>query len=134
APPCAERGAGAQRPPADPLLSLARGVRSVGKLLAPVTEPLSPVMARRGMSRRLDAFDVPLDALRSAGHAVDGSLNDAFLAAIAGGMRRYHEHHEAPVESLRVTMPINLRRDGDRSASNRFTPARFAMPVSTVDP
>lgn len=120
--------------PLDPLASLVRGARSVGKLLAPVLEPLSPVMTQRGMSRRLDAFDVPLDAMRAAAHAVDGSVNDAFLASVAGAMRRYHELHDAPVEALRVTMPINLRRADDRSASNRFTPARFAIPVATVDP
>ena len=120
--------------PLDPVASMARGVRSIGKLLAPVTEPLSPVMTGRGMSRWLDAFDVSLDEMRSAAHAVDGSLNDAFLAAVAGAMRLYHERHDAPVNALRVTMPINLRRDDDPSASNRFTPARFAIPVATVDP
>jgi WS/DGAT/MGAT family acyltransferase len=120
--------------PAEQFTSLARGVRSVGKLLAPVTEPLSPVMKHRGMSRSLDAFDVPMDSMLAAAHAVEGSLNDSFLAAIAGAMRIYHERHGAPVDALRVTMPINLRRADDPTGSNRFTPARFAIPVSTVDP
>lgn len=120
--------------PVEQFASLARGVRSVGKLLAPVTEPLSPVMTGRGMSRWLDAFDVPLESMLAAAHAVNGSLNDSFLAAIAGGMRRYHECHGAPVDALRVTMPINMRRADDPTGSNRFTPARFAIPVSTVDP
>jgi diacylglycerol O-acyltransferase / wax synthase len=120
--------------PLDPVASVARGVRSIGKLLAPVTEPLSPVMTGRGMSRWLDAFDVSLAEMRAAAHVVDGSVNDAFLAAVAGAMRRYHERHDVPVDALRVTMPINLRRADDPSASNRFTPARFAIPISTVDP
>jgi WS/DGAT/MGAT family acyltransferase len=124
----------AARNPLEPVASFGRGVRSVGKLLAPVVEPLSPVMTERGMSRWLDVFDVPLDAMRAAAHVADGALNDAFLAAVAGAMRLYHECHDAPVEQLRVTMPINLRRSGDVSASNRFTPARFAIPVATVDP
>lgn len=111
----------------------ARQLRSVGKLLAPVTKPSSPIMTERGLSRRFDAFDIPLESLLAAAHAADSSLNDAFLAAIAGGMRLYHEHHGAPVASLRVTMPINLRRPGDPAGSNRFTPARFTLPVATVD-
>lgn len=111
----------------------ARQLRSVGKLLAPVTKPSSPIMTERGLSRRFDAFDIPLDAIRAAAHVAGGSLNDAFLAAIAGGMRRYHEQHGAPVAALRVTMPINLRRPGDPAGSNRFTPARFTLPVATVD-
>ena len=111
-----------------------RSVQSVAKLLAPVSTPMSTVMIRRGMSRRLEQFDVPLDALLAAAHAADSSLNDAFLASIAGGMRRYHEHHGVPVEGLRVTMPINLRRPDDPQGSNRFVPARLVIPVSTLDP
>ena len=110
-----------------------RQVRSIGKLLAPVTTPLSPVMTERGLSRRLDAFDIPLDPLLAAAHAADSSLNDAFLASVAGGMHRYHDRHDAPVSALRVTMPINIRRPGDPPGSNRFTPARFTLPVSMVD-
>jgi diacylglycerol O-acyltransferase / wax synthase len=113
--------------------SATREARSIGKLVAPVTQPMSPVMSSRGMSRRLDVFDVPLDALLASAHSVEGSLNDAFLASVTGGMRRYHERHKAPVGSLRVTMPINIRKSDDPDGSNRFTPARFALPVSTVD-
>jgi diacylglycerol O-acyltransferase / wax synthase len=113
--------------------SIVRQLRSIGKLLAPVTQPLSPIMTDRGLSRRLDSFDAPFDALIAAAHTAGSSLNDAFLAAVAGGMRRYHELHKAPVEALRVTMPINLRRPGDPPGSNRFTPARFTIPIGTVD-
>jgi diacylglycerol O-acyltransferase / wax synthase len=116
------------------LTSTARNTRSIGKLLAPVTRPLSPVMNHRGLARRLDVFDIPLEALLGAAHAADSSLNDAFLASIAGGMRIYHDRHGARVGSLRVTMPINLRRSGDPAGGNRFTPARFTLPVSTIDP
>ncbi len=111
-----------------------RDTRSVAKLLAPVSRPLSPIMTGRGMSRRLDSFDVPLDALVGAAHAAEGTLNDAFLAGIAGGMRLYHERHASPVSKLRVTMPISLRRPGDPPGGNRFAPARFVLPISTIDP
>ena len=110
-----------------------RSVQSVAKLLAPVSTPLSTVMTERGMARRLDQFDVPLDALLAAAHAAGSSLNDAFLAGISGGMRRYHDHHGAPVDALRVTMPINVRRAGDALGSNHFVPARIVIPISTVD-
>jgi WS/DGAT/MGAT family acyltransferase len=113
--------------------SATRQLRSIGRLLAPVTSPLSPIMTERGLSRRLESFDVALDPLLAAAHAADSSLNDAFLAGVAGGMRRYHDRHDSPVGALRVTMPINIRRPGDPPGSNRFTPARFTLPVSTVD-
>ena len=114
-------------------MSLSRQMRSIAKLLAPVTRPRSPVMTQRGLSRRFDTFDVPIEAMKAAAHAADSSLNDAFLAGVAGGMRRYHERHGAPVDALRVTMPINMRRAGDPPGSNRFSPARFTLPVATVD-
>ncbi len=119
--------------PGEPALTIARNLRSIGKLLAPVTEPLSPVMTQRGLSRRLDTIEISLDELLAAAHRVDSSLNDAFLAGVAGGVRLYHERHDSPVTALRVTMPINLRRADDPSGSNRFTPARFTLPVATVD-
>ena len=119
--------------PGEPVITIARYLRSIGKLLAPVTTPLSPIMTQRGMSRRLDTIDIPIEQLLAAAHAVDSSLNDAFLAGIAGGMRMYHEQHGAPVSDLRVTMPINTRRSSDPAGSNRFTPARFTLPISTVD-
>ncbi len=114
-------------------MSLSRQMRSIAKLLAPVTKARSPIMTQRGLSRRFDSFDVRIEEMMAAAHAADSSLNDAFLAGVAGGMRRYHERHGAPVDALRVTMPINLRRAGDPPGSNRFTPARFTLPVGTVD-
>ncbi|MDY7103721.1 MAG: wax ester/triacylglycerol synthase family O-acyltransferase [Actinomycetota bacterium] len=112
----------------------ARTARSVAKMLAPVREPLSPVMVGRVLSRHLDVLDVPLQRLRAAGRAADATLNDAYLAAVTGGMRRYHDHHGAPAERLRVTMPINRRRATDTVGDNRFTPARFAVPIDEADP
>lgn len=121
------------RDPLEAFGSTARTIRSTGKLLRPARVPLSPVMRNRGLSRRLEAFDLPLDALLAAAHTADSTLNDAFLAGIAGGMRRYHEHHGAVPAALRVTMPINLRRADDELGNNKFTPVRFALPVTTTD-
>ena len=61
-------------------------------------------------------------------------MNDAFVAAVTGGLRRYHEQHGSPVGELRVTMPISLRREGDPVGGNRITLERFAVPVGECDP
>jgi WS/DGAT/MGAT family acyltransferase len=111
-----------------------RGARSVARLLTPAPAPLSPVMRGRGRSRRLAAFDVPLEDLRAAARAGGGTLNDAFLAAVAGGMRRYHARHGAATDSLRVTMPVSLRGDEDTIGNNRFAPARFTLPIEAATP
>jgi diacylglycerol O-acyltransferase len=109
-------------------------MRSVGRMVAPVREPLSPVMRGRGLSRRLDAFELPLEQLSAAAHAAGGSLNDAFLAAVAGGVRRFHVDYGDVPSALRVTMPVNRRRAGDDLGNNRFTPVRFALPITELDP
>lgn len=120
--------------PVGVLASTARQARSITRLLAPVSRPLSPVMTGRGMSRRLDVLDLPFDSISAAAHAAGCTVNDAFLAGVAGGMRLYHEHHGATAGTLRVTMPISVRHPDDPPGGNRFAPARFALPITTVDP
>ncbi|MBI2169592.1 MAG: wax ester/triacylglycerol synthase family O-acyltransferase [Actinobacteria bacterium] len=114
--------------------SALRTARSIGRILAPVREPLSPIMRGRSLSARFATIDVPLDDLKGAAKSVDGTLNDAFIAAVTGGLRRYHERHGSPVEQLRMTMPINVRADDDPMAGNRFVPARFPVPAAVIDP
>ena len=115
--------------------AVAGAAASAGRLLAPVFEPLSPVMRGRSLTMRFDTITVPLDELKAAAKAVDGKLNDAFVAAVAGGLGRYHERHGAPVEQLRMTMPINIRDDDTAGlAGTRFVPARFAVPIAITDP
>lgn len=110
-------------------------VGSVGRLLAPVTAPLSDVMTGRSLSMRFGALAVPVADLKAAGRKADGTLNDAFVAAVAGGLRRYHRRHGSSVRTLRMTMPINRRTPGSTEAGgNRFVPARFAFPIDVEDP
>ena len=75
-----------------------------------------------------------LDDLTRAAAAAGGTVNDAFMAAVTGGLRRYHDRHGAPVDELRVTMPISIRRPDDPIGGNRITLMRFVVPVSDPDP
>jgi diacylglycerol O-acyltransferase len=86
------------------------------------------------MVRELDVHEVPLSKLKDAAHSADGTLNDAFLAGVTGGLRRYHEHHHTKVGDLRVTMPISIRKEDDPVGGNRITLMRLAMPVGVADP
>jgi WS/DGAT/MGAT family acyltransferase len=108
---------------------------SVGRLLAPATEPLSDVMTARSLSVRFDALRFPLADLKLAAKAAGGKLNDAFVAGVAGGLRRYHLQHASSVSALRMTMPINIRSDATADlAGNQFAPARFGVPIDIDDP
>jgi WS/DGAT/MGAT family acyltransferase len=110
-----------------------RGARTILKLLAPMSSPMSPVMLGRGPRQRFSAFDVDLDQLRGAARACHASINDVFLAAVTGGLRRYHDEHGSPVDQLRIDLPISIRGDADAPGGNRFVPTRFALPIGEVD-
>ena len=108
---------------------------SIARVLSPASEPMSPIMRGRSTRVHFDYLPVPLEDFKRAGNAHGGSVNDAFVAAIAGGLARYHVAHGAPVEALRMLMPVNVRsgENADR-VGNEFSPARFEVPVGIADP
>jgi len=116
--------------PVGAVTGLGDAAASVGRLLRPATAPLSPIMRERSLSVRFDTLAVPVDRLKTAARRVRGKLNDAFVAGVTGGLRRYHEAHGADVPALRMSMPINVR-EGDTAslAGNQFVPARFEVPI-----
>ena len=107
---------------------------SLRRMLAPPQAGRSPLLSGGGLGNRLLTVDFPLDRLRAGGKAAGGSVNDAFIAAVLGGMRRYHEHHGALVDVLPIGIPVSLRNDSDPLGGNRFAGARFAAPLAEQDP
>jgi hypothetical protein len=91
---------------------------------------MSPLWQRRSLGARLDVIELPLDEMKRAAQAAGGTLNDVFVAAVAGGLSRHHRARRAEVEALRMSMPINIR-SGEKAAlaGNQFVPARFAVPM-----
>ena len=114
--------------------SAVRTVGSVANFVRPVLRTASPVMRDRRLRWHYDTLDVPTDGLLAAGHDVHGTLNDAFVAAIAGGFRLYHERHGAGVDELHISMPISTRGDAAGLAGNQVTLVRFAVPVGIESP
>ncbi len=105
--------------------------QSAARLLAPASEPLSPLMHGRSLSTEMAVIQVPFAAFKAAAKKAGGTLNDAYMAAVAGGTARYHEAHSAPCEYVRVNMPVNMRTSNDSSGGNRWVPARFPMPIDS---
>jgi len=121
----------------DPLHSASDALetaRSIGRFVQPVSDTLSPVMTGRSLDRHLNMIAVDLDDLKHAAGSAGGTLNDAFVASVTGGLRRYHERHGVSVGELRITLPISIRKEGDPAASNRITLSRFKVPVGIADP
>lgn len=121
----------------DPVGALDRSIsvlQSARRLTEPVTTTLSPLMTERRLVWRYHPLDVDFAELHDAGRTAGGTLNDAFMASVAGGLARYHDRHDRHVEHLRVTMPVSLRRPGDAAGGNRITLARLVLPVAVTDP
>jgi len=114
--------------------SVVETTASVYRTVRPINETSSPIMQERRTLRELGVHEVPLAPLKEAGHRGGGTLNDAFLAGVTGGMRIYHERHGSTVDELRVTMPVSIRADDDAVGGNRITLMRFALPVADPDP
>jgi hypothetical protein len=106
----------------------------VGRLLAPVPSSASPLLTDRSLRRRYGTIELPLAELTSAAKSAGCTVNDAFLAAVVDGLRRYHARHHLDLPEIRLTMPISLRRAGDDLGGNHFAPVRFTVPASIDDP
>ena len=120
-----------------PVATLADGwdvVWSAARAALPPTLTGSPTLRARSLNRRLEALDVDLARLKAAGRAAGGSLNDAYLAALVGGVRRYHLALGATVPArIPVGMPVNTREPSDPMGGNRWAGTRFAVPLDDVD-
>ncbi len=107
---------------------------SLRRVAGAATGAASPLLRPRSLSWRFEAAEVPLADLKAAAKSAGGSVNDAFLAAVLGGFRRYHEHFSMPIDTMPIAMPISLRTAADAAGGNRFAAARFAAPVAERDP
>jgi WS/DGAT/MGAT family acyltransferase len=112
----------------------ARTAGSVARFLQPAPIPLSPVTGARSLDRRVSTLAIPLEDLKIAAKSAGGSLNDAFVAGVLGGLRRYHLAMGSEVDELRMMMPINIRPDQAGLGGNHFTTARLLVPLMIDDP
>lgn len=120
-----------------PVAAVTEAVNFTSSLRRVLAEPAaegSPLLRRRSLSWRFQAFDVSFPDLRAAAKAARASLNDAFLAALLGAFRFYHEKLGVEIETMPIGIPISVRRADDPEGGNRFTGARFAAPVGIADP
>lgn len=118
----------------DPAESL-RFAASVGRVLAPPAANSSALLDKGSRSQwRYLTLECGLDELKEAGKAVGGTLNDAYVAAELGGLRRVHERLGVPLGDLTINMPVSVRRPDDAEGGNRFATAFLNVPAAVADP
>jgi diacylglycerol O-acyltransferase len=122
------------RHPATTLTAICSTAASILRTARPIRRSGSPIMLDRTKSRRLAVHQLPKSELHEVGVVAGGTLNDAFIAGVAGGLRRYHNQRGAAVDDLIVTMPISIRTPTDPVGGNRATLMRFNVPAGVADP
>lgn len=114
--------------------SAAEYARSLARVLGDPEATPSPLLADRDGRWRFAALDVPFAPLRAAAKTSGRTLNDAFVAGVLGGLRRYHEERATPIADLPIAMPISVRTADDQAGGNQFVAARLAGPAGVADP
>src|SRR5262249_46138883 len=109
-------------------------VCSLGNQLLVVDGSRSPLWrGRRSLGRRFDTLRVDLESAKEAAHRLGGTLNDLYVTGFVRGVGAYHRSRGAPVEELRMSMPVSTRTDKS-SGGNAFTPLRVLVPTDVADP
>jgi hypothetical protein len=120
--------------PPESVRSSLRYTTSLKRVLSPPDAQPSPLLANRSTNWRFAALDVDFPALRAAAKTVGASINDAYLAALLGGYRLYHEAMGVPPQPIPIAIPMSLRSAEDAHGGNEIASARLAAPMDLVDP
>jgi WS/DGAT/MGAT family acyltransferase len=96
----------------------------------------SPFDAPISRSRQVAFVSSPLDDLHRGAHAAGATLNDAVLAAVAGGLRRWLATRAVPLPEMRVKIPVSMHAAGEGPAAlgNRDSFFFVDLPLTEPDP
>ena len=119
--------------PASAVEGVVEYARSGTRVMSAAAEH-SPLLRRRGLSSRTEAIDLKLGDIRAAAKAAEGSINDAYLAAMCGALRLYHDELGMPINSLPMAIPVNMRAEADPAGGNRFAGVMISAPLGITDP
>jgi diacylglycerol O-acyltransferase len=91
----------------------------------------SELWANRSRHRHLEWVRVDVEDLKAAGKALDGSINDAFMAGMVEATHRYHVEHGSPIETTNTSFVLSTRSDG-KAGGNSFTPVMLTLPAGPM--
>jgi diacylglycerol O-acyltransferase / wax synthase len=94
--------------------------------------PKTRLNGKVGPHRVFDAVPMPLADIRAIKDALPGAtVNDAILAIVGGGLRRYLEGKgELPADSMTAMAPISVRAEGEKAALGNLVSA-MVVPLGT---
>ncbi|XOV90413.1 MAG: wax ester/triacylglycerol synthase family O-acyltransferase [Pseudomonadota bacterium] len=98
---------------------------------APRTRFNSTIVKRRSYA----VGELPLSDLKAMGKQLGCTVNDAFMAVCAGGLRRYLlRHNELPETGLIAGCPVSLRGAGNGDMGNQVTMMSVNLATQMEDP
>ena len=98
------------------------GLGSEADRAVPFRAPKTIFNGRIHTPRRFATQHYPIERMKAAAKAAEGSLNDVFLAVCGGAVRRYLMEHDAlPVDDLIANVPVSVRRGNDAKVGNAIT-------------
>ena len=110
-------------------------VRSLIRVASPPPPTGSPLLAcSTRVNWVFEPFECPIANLKRAAKTVGGTVNDAFVCAILGGLRNYHVAQGVAMDDVPISRPVSVRDRNDSMGGNRFTAAFFSAPSSVSDP
>jgi diacylglycerol O-acyltransferase len=98
-----------------------------------VGAPASSLNCRIGSTRSFAVVRVPLADLKQIKTALGGTVNDAVLASVTGGLRRLLEERDEdpPERGLRAMVPMNVRQVSEHLAlGNKISSLFVHLPVA----
>ena len=112
--------------------------RTLAKLLLPAGEQPSPLKGDQRAAHRVAWADpVSLRSVKATGRALDATVNDVLVAAVAGAVGRHLAAAGAQPDELHAMVPFNLRPLEEplpRDLGNRFGLVLLGLPVGIQDP
>ncbi|MCK9824884.1 WS/DGAT domain-containing protein [Nocardioides cavernae] len=124
-------GLAATRPQSAVASALRYGA-SVRRLVTHAAPPSPDLTPRTGRMWTFLTFDAPLEPLRAVARQGGGTLDDAAVALVLGGLGRYHARRDSPLLEIPVGVRVSLDRADD--LGNRFAGALISGPLAIEDP
>lgn len=132
-------GLGAVVHPGESLDAMRTGIEALREFLTPGLSggsqtPLNPDI---GPHRRFDCLRMDLDAAKSVGKKLGGTLNDVVLAVTAGAVRRFLDGRGVATGGLhfRAQVPVTIRTPEEKETlGNRIAMLLADLPVAEPDP
>lgn len=99
--------------------------------------PQTPLNGPIGPHRRVTWVSMPLAELKEIKNSLGGTVNDVFLATVAGALHRWLRSRGVRTEGLEIrsAVPVSVRAEGDGAAlGNQITVMVGKLPTYVPDP